>query len=131
MNYLEQATALAASRVPERYQRTNHPHVQVWDASKDAYVTVERPSKHIAAMRGWVQDRIRAKAREAAKSKFNPSFYTAKVGAREAAKEANGLFGYGAGGFDDKPTPIDDLGELLQELQRLEALQIEKEGEIK
>jgi hypothetical protein len=131
MNYLEQATALAASQVPERYQRTAHPHVTVWDASKDAYVTVERPSKHIAAMRGWVQDRIRAKALEAAKNAFNPSRYSGKVGAREAAKEANGLFGYGAGGFDEKPAPIDDLGELLQELRRLEALQIEKEGEIK
>jgi hypothetical protein len=128
MNYLEQATALAASQVPERYQRTDHPHVKVWDASKDAYVTVERQSKHIAAMRGWVQDRIRAKAREAAKNKFNPSFHTAKFGAREAQKEANGIFGYGAGGFDEKPAPIDDLGELLKELQRLEALQIEKEG---
>jgi len=128
MNYLEQATELANALVPVRYQRTAHPHVQVWDASKDAYVTVERPSKHIAAMRGWVQDRIQANARDRAKNRFNPSFHTAKVGAREAAKEANGLFGYGAGGFNDKPpAPLDDLGALLTALIELERLQKEAE----
>jgi hypothetical protein len=79
---------------------------QAWDASKEEYVTVETPSKHIASMCQWLQDRAAADARDARVNGFNPSFVTAKLGGRESAKEEGGLFGWGATGYAPETKPV-------------------------
>ena len=124
MDYLEMATRMASAKVPQRYLRTCLAQSQEWDASKEVYVTVERPSQHINGMCQWLRDRAAADSRDAAVNKFNPSFRTAKLGAREAAKEDAGLWGFGATGFDaGKIKPIDDSDELLAALYELRDLQ--------
>lgn len=105
---LNAATQIATGVVPERYLRTlpTLAQRQVWDASKEAYVMVETPSKHIAGMCSWLHDRAAADARDARVNRFNPSFVTAKLGGREAAKEDSGLFGWGATGYAPEAKPV-------------------------
>ena len=124
---LNAATQIATGVVPERYLRTLPTLAQrlVWDASKEAYVMVATPSKHISGMCSWLQDRAAAVSRDAQANKFNPSFVTAKLGGREAAKEDGGLFGWGATGYapEAKPAFADD-GELLAALYELRDQQL-------
>jgi len=137
---LQIATQIATGVVPERYLRTltTLAQRQAWDASKEVYVTVETPSKHIAGMCSWLQDRAAAVARDARVNRFNPSFVTAKLGAREAAKEDGGLFAWGATGFapEGKPVFADNaellaaLYELRDQQQAIEAAQIAALAEV-
>lgn len=122
MMILKAATQIATGVVPERYLRTlpTLAQRQVWDSSKEEYVMVETPSKHIAGMCSWLQERAAANARDARVNRLNPSFEAAKLGGREAAKEDGGLFGWGATGYapETKPTFADN-GELLEALYLL------------
>lgn len=127
---LNAATQIATGIVPERYLRTlpTLAQRQVWDASKEVYVVVETPSKHIAGMCSWLQDRAASDARDARVNRFNPSFVTAKLGGREAAKEDSGLFGWGATGYAHEAKPaFADKSELLAALYELRDQQLEIE----
>jgi len=128
---LAAATQLASGVVPDRYLRTlpTLAQRQVWDASKEVYLMVETPSKHISGMCEWLRDRAAAQTRDAWVNAFNPSFVTAKLGAREEAKEEGGLFGWGATGYAPEAKPVfADNSELLAALCELRDQQLALEA---
>jgi len=66
--------------------------------ARHAEIGRQSPIQLARSVASYCHERARSSNKEAATSRFNPSFVTAKLGARESAKEEAGLFGYGATG---------------------------------